>query len=451
MEGKEISLLIVDDDRSNLESLKKIFSKEGFRVLSALSGKEALDLLRQHVVDVLLTDLVMPSMNGVELLKAALKKMPELQVVLMTAYGTVDTAVNAMKEGAYDFVEKPLKRMSIVKTVKKAAEKSQLVAENRDLREKLANYENRTIIGTSAVLRHALDVAVTAAASTATVLLLGESGTGKELFAREVHRNSPRSRGPYIAVNLAALPETIMEAELFGYEKGAFTGAVSRREGRFVLADGGTLFLDEIGELPASVQVKLLRVLQEGVFEPLGGKSREVEVRIVAATNRDLAREVKEGKFREDLYYRLNVISIPLPPLRERKEDIPLLAEHFLFFFARKNEKEFTAITSGAMEDLMNYSWPGNVRELENCIERSVVLGQGPELTGLHLPGYLKDDENVPGSIVVSAGTPLEEIEKRVIMETLRQTGGDKRQAAQLLGIATRTIYRKLDQYSSQE
>jgi len=446
MENTKISVLVVDDDRAILESLEKIFARDNFTVYCGLGGKEALDVLRQHSVDVVLADLMMPSMNGIELLKNAKILSPDIEVVVMTAYGTVDTAVAAMKEGAYDFIEKPLKRLPIIKTVRKAAEKRSLIAENRSLKRKLETYERRSIIGQSPVLRHALDMAVTAASSTATVLLLGESGTGKELFARAVHQNSPRASGPFVAVNLAALPETIMEAELFGYERGAFTGAVARREGRFAAAHCGTLFLDEVGELSQAVQVKLLRVLQEGVFEPLGGDSKEVDVRIVAASNRDLAAEVKEGRFREDLYYRLNVISITLPPLRERREDILLLAEHFLLHFAAKNKKEFHGISSAAAEALTNHSWPGNVRELENCIEHAVVLGRGPMLDVQHLPQMSGQEETVPGKMVISIGTPLEEIERRVINETLRYTRGDKRRAAQLLGIATRTIYRKIEE-----
>ena len=323
-------LLVVDDDKNNLLSLEKIFQKESIRVLTALDGKAGLDIARKHEVDVVLTDLMMPGMGGDDLLQAIKTVSPDTEVVLMTAYGTVGTAVEAMKRGAYDFVEKPLKRAAIVSTVRKAVEKHALVVENRTLKDRLKKIEKKTIVGASPVMRHTLDIAMQAAPSTATILILGESGTGKELIARAIHENSSRERNPFIAVNCAALPETIMEAELFGYERGAFTGAVERRDGRFKLADRGTIFLDEVAEMSPSAQVKLLRVLQEGEFEPLGGQTTAVDVRVIAATNRDLEEEVKRGEMREDLYYRLNVIVIQLPPLRQRSDDIPLLVEHFL-------------------------------------------------------------------------------------------------------------------------
>jgi len=440
------TVLVVDDERSNLESLEKIFLREGMRVLLAPDAKHALELVRAHRVHVVLTDLMMPGTTGLELLRAMKQVAPDVEVVLMTAYGSVEAAVSAMREGAYDFVEKPLKRISIVKSVRKAAERQRLVAENKSLKDEIKRLAHREIVGSSQALRRVMDVATQAAPSQATVLVLGESGTGKELLARHIHERSMRSRGPFVAVNCAAIPETILESELFGHEKGAFTGAAGKREGRFAKAAGGTLFLDEIGELSTSVQVKLLRVMQEGEYEPLGGNTQKTDVRIVAATNRDLVAEVAAGRFREDLFYRLNVIAITAPPLRARREDIPLLVDHFLGLYGAKNGRPRMQPTRSALERMMDYAWPGNVRELENVIERAVVLSRGETLGEADLPEHIAvTAARAPAQLVFEIGTPLDEIELRVIRETLRNTKGDKSVAAQLLGISTRTIYRKLD------
>lgn len=444
-------VLVADDEPGILDSLRKIFEREGMTVFTADCGAAALDVLRRQRVSVLLTDLMMPAMNGMELLKASRAIAPDTEVVLMTAYGTVETAVEAMKEGAYDFVTKPLKRAHVVRIVRNALEKQSLVVENRALRAQLQERRRRTIVGNSFAWRRTMDIIRQAGASEATVLLLGESGTGKELLARALHENSPRAERPFVAVNCAAIPETLIEAELFGYEKGAFTGATARREGRFEAARSGTLFLDEISELPLHLQAKLLRVLQEGEIERLGSSGRPVAVdlRVVVATNRDLQKDVRDGRFREDLYYRLNVISVGIPPLRERRDDIPLLVEHFLQVYRERNNKPIASVASAAMQRLLTYQWPGNVRELENAIERAVVLGRSSFLEEADLPTELRDfvpmPHASPGSLSFPIGTPLEEIEQRVIQETLRHTRGDKRLAAQLLGIATRTIYRKLD------
>jgi two-component system response regulator HydG len=323
------------------------------------------------------------------------------------------------------------------------------VQENRTLRAQLAAEKRRTLIGQSLPWRRTMDIVMQAAPSQATVLLLGESGTGKELLARAIHDASPRASGPFVPVNCAALPETILEAELFGYEKGAFTGAVQRHDGRFLQAAGGTLFLDEIGEIPTHVQVKLLRVLQEGEVERLGGRTTKVDLRLVAATNQDLRAAVREGRFREDLYYRLNVIAVPIPPLRDRRDDVPLLAEHFLQLYAARNGRHLGGFSRAALDLLTRYEWPGNVRELENTIERAVVLCRGSAIELDDLPpdvrsgsGTLSDGR----SLTFAVGTPLEEIERRVIHATLAHVGGDKRLCAQLLGIATRTIYRRLEE-----
>jgi DNA-binding NtrC family response regulator len=439
------TVLVVDDEPSNVASLEKIFQRDGLRVLSAGNAKAALDLVRSHRVEVVLTDLMMPGVSGLELLRAVKQLSPDTEVVVMTAYGTVETAVQAMREGAYDFVEKPLKRMTIVKSVRKAAERQSLVTENRSLKQEIRLLRNRAIVGSSAALRRVLDVATQAAPSSATVLILGESGTGKELLARYLHDASGRSKAPFVAVNCSAIPETILEAELFGYERGAFTGALARRDGRFAKAQGGTLFLDEIGELTPSVQVKLLRVLQEGEYEPLGGDTVRAEVRLVAATNKDLRAEVSAGRFREDLFYRLNVIAITAPPLRARREDVPLLVDHFLGVYCAKNNRPRLEVSREAMELLLEYPWPGNVRELENVIERAAVLCKGERLGPADLPDVLqKEGEQGAKALSFAVGTPLDEVERRLLRETLRYAKGDKSVAAQLLGISTRTIYRKL-------
>lgn len=446
-EGQGPALLIVDDEPNNLAPLKKIFAKEGLRVLTADGAKRALAILRNHRVQVVLTDLMMPGPSGVELLRAVKEVSPRTAVLLMTAYGTVETAVTAMKEGAYDFVEKPLKRATIVRAVKKAWEHTGLLDENDRLRAEIRALTQREIVGQSGALRSVLETAAQAAPSSANVLILGESGTGKELIARYLHQKSGRASGPFVAVNCGAIPETILEAELFGHERGAFTGANARREGRFDKARGGTIFLDEVGELSAAVQVKLLRVLQDGEFEPLGGSTRRTDARLVAATNRDLSSAVAAGKFREDLFYRLNVIALTAPPLRTRREDIPLLVDHFLGIYCSKNGRARLTVPPPVAALLKDYAWPGNVRELENTMERAAVLSRGPALELCDLPDSL---QAAPAQrhdrLQFAVGTPLVEVEQRLIRETLLHTGGDKSVAAQLLGISARTIYRKLDE-----
>jgi len=448
------TVLVVDDDRANLDSVSRIFQREGLATLAASNGTEALELLRKPEVSVMVTDLMMPGMDGQELLKAARTIRPDVEVVLMTAYGTVETAVAAMKDGAYDFITKPLKRHALVKAVQKALEKQALVAENKSLKARLAEMGasgGKAMVGQSPAFRAMMDTLRQAAPSTATVLLMGESGTGKELAARALHEHSHRAKGPFIAVNCAALPESILEAELFGVERGAFTGAVARREGRFERAHGGTLFLDEVGEMPLSAQVKLLRVLQEGEIERLGGtQTVKVDVRLVAATNKDLQKEVAEGRFREDLYYRLNVVEVRVPALASRREDIPLLADAFLRRFTAKNAKTLRGFSPEAQQILENYAWPGNVRELEHAVERAVVLAKNEVLEASDLPESVrKGPLGSAGQLIIPIGTPMEEIERRVIHETLRHTKGDKTLAARLLGIAARTIYRKLEREAS--
>jgi two-component system response regulator HydG len=448
------TVLVVDDDQANLDSVSRIFQHEGLATLTCTNGQQALELLRRPEVSVLITDLMMPEMDGQELLKASKAMRPDIEVVLMTAYGTVETAVAAMKDGAYDFITKPLKRHSLVKVVQKALEKQALVAENRDLRAQLASLgQGRSMVGQSPAFRAYMETIQQAAPSSATILLIGQSGTGKELAARAIHELSPRAKGPFVAINCAALPETILEAELFGVEKGAFTGAVARKEGRFERAHTGTLFMDEVGDMSASAQVKLLRVLQEGEIERLGGtQTIRVDVRVVAATNKDLAKEVAEGRFREDLFYRLNVVEIRIPSLASRREDIPLLANHFLRRYAAKNSKDVRAFSPEAMTILENYAWPGNVRELEHAVERAVVLSRSDVIEPGDLPDTVRHGPlGSANQLIIPIGTPMEEIERRVINETLRHTRGDKNLAARLLGIAARTIYRKLERETSQD
>ncbi|MGB0647625.1 MAG: sigma-54-dependent transcriptional regulator [Bradymonadia bacterium] len=443
------TLLIVDDDVSNLASLVKVFDKLAVRVIAATSGEEAIKSVRDTPVDIILTDLMMPGMDGIELLKNVKAIAPDTEVIMMTAYATIERAVEAMRQGAYDFVTKPFRRVQIERVIKRGLEKQHLLAENKALKAELATVRSHTsnsgIIGNAAPLRKVLDVARQASPSTATVLLMGESGTGKELFARFIHENSTRSENAFVAINCGALPDSIIEAELFGADKGAFTGAHVSRDGLFARANGGTLFLDEVSELSPHVQVKLLRVIQSGEYNRVGGQETlQSNCRIVAASNKNLEQMVEQKLFREDLYYRLNVIPITLPPLRERAEDIPLLADHFLRLYAAKNGKDGIALSQQALSALCLQRWPGNVRQLENTIERSVVLSVDPIIDREHLPGIDTPTSDEIQSLRIPIGTPMDEIERRVIQATLQLTEGDKRRAAQLLGIGIRTIYRKV-------
>lgn len=438
-------VLVVDDDASNLASVQKILQREGLEVLAVGDGQQALHLLRHQRIAVVVTDLMMPGVDGMELLKAVQVITPGTSVVVMTAYGTVETAVAAMKEGAYDFVTKPLRRADVVRSVLRALDRSSLQFENQNLRNELERAgRSRELIGNSPTFRRAVDLMLQVAPARSTVLLLGESGTGKEVAARAIHRQSGR-KGSYVAVNCAAIPENLLESELFGHERGAFTGAIARTDGRFQQADNGTLLLDEIADLPLPLQAKLLRVLQESEVQRVGGAATiRVDVRVIAATNRDLEAEVAAGRFRQDLYYRLHVIEIELPPLRARGEDIAGLAQHFLWRFSAQNHKPNLTIGADAMAALQAYTWPGNVRELENALERAAVLARGDVIGVADLPQKVVSAEGGSRLLQFAVGTPLEEIERAVIIETLRLTGGDKRRAAMLLGIAVRTIYRRL-------
>jgi len=389
------TLLIVDDEPNIRRVLTAVFEKAGYRVLTAENGRKALDVVSSEPdVNVMICDLIMPDLNGVEVLKSAKEINPQLSVVMITAHGTIKTAVDAMKLGAFDYITKPFDMDEIKLVVKNAAERSELLEENIHLKQELkSRYSFEGIIGSSSKMQEVFKIVERVANSNATVLIRGESGTGKELIARAIHYNSPRAARPFIAVSCAALPETLLESELFGYEKGAFTGAVGQKAGRFELAHQGTLFLDEVPEISPPVQVKLLRVLQEREFERVGGtKTIKVDVRLIAATNRDLEQLVAEGHFRPDLYYRLQVIQVFLPPLRERTEDIPLLVQHFIEKYNKENGKFVKGVTDETMELLMKYRWPGNVRELENVIERGVVLADANEdlITPDLLPSMLQ-------------------------------------------------------------
>ncbi|KHE93150.1 MAG: sigma-54 dependent transcriptional regulator [Candidatus Scalindua rubra] len=447
------TVLIVDDQESIRVALSKMLSKEGYEVFLAESGESALEILREKKINVMLSDLKMHKMDGLQLLKASKLIKPEVEVILITAHGTIEKAVGAMKDGAYDFITKPFKKIVITNMIRKAVEKQALVVENKYLHEQLAHSEHdrhADIIGQSAVMCDVIKLAEQVAPSQASVLIQGESGTGKEAIASLIHSIGAGTGKPFVKISCAALPDTLLESELFGYEKGAFTGAVNQKEGRFELAHNGTLFLDEIGEITPSIQVKLLRVLQEGEFERLGGtRVIKSNVRIISATNVDLANAIKQKRFREDLFYRLNVITIDIPPLRERREDIPLLISHFLKIYQKKNNKRVDGISEEAQDIMTEYQWPGNVREIKNVIERAVVLTQDRIITQKDLPGNIAGniagDNTEDRKFSIPFGMPLREIEEKIIIETLKRSNGDKEVTAKLLGITPRTIYRKMN------
>ena len=435
-------VLVVDDHESVRVALGKSLEQRGWKAQLAANGRQALDYARRGGVNVVIADLKMPGMDGIELLKNIRAISPRTEVVMITAYGTVERAVEAMKLGAIDFVVKPFRRALLMEAVEHA-----LSRQCGSLPEPAESSPCPEIIANSSAMREVIHLMTRVAPSTATVLICGESGTGKELAADAIHRLSPRKDGPLVKVSCAALPETLLESELFGHERGAFTGALDRRRGRFEVADGGTIFLDEIAQLSPAMQVKLLRVLEDGRFERLGSSdTRQADVRILAATNASLKEAVERGGFRDDLYYRLNVITVHIPPLRERSQDIPLLADHFLHLYCERNGRTMLGITRDALDSLCNFSWPGNVRELENVIERAVVLAKGDRITDAELPEWITGHTGSPRVVRLPVGTSMREAERRLIEATLRHTGGDKSAAAGLLGITRRTIYRKLDE-----
>ena len=434
-------LLLVDDEPTVLDSLYRILKRDEYDVLTAANAEEALRLLDEEAVSLCLVDQRMPGMDGLELMRRILVAYPDVACIMVSGHATVELAVQALREGASDFLAKPFTRAQVESAVERA-----LTARRRSVVQAVeppVALEN--IIGPSPAMRRVLQLIEQVGPSSANLLILGESGTGKELVASALQQRSRRRDEPYVRVNCAAIPDSLMESELFGHEKGAFTGAHKAKKGKFELADGGTIFLDEIGDMSASTQTKLLRVLQEGEFDRVGGtRTLKVDVRIIAATNADLERLVAERRFREDLYYRLRVIQVLLPPLRERKADIPLLVDHFIRRYSAKDGKRIAGIEPMALATLTDYHWPGNVRELENAIERAVVLARGERLRLEDLPPEVLQ-RSPDDCITFTLGTTLQEMERRMIAETLRHTDGDKTKAARMLGITARTIYRKLE------
>ena len=454
-EKRAARLLIVDDDPGHLSTLKTITRSWGYAVETADDGENAVNLVQSDPVDLVLMDVRMARMSGIQALEQIKAYNPAIPVIIMTAYSSVDSAVEALKTGAYDYLIKPLDFDVLKLTIERACEHAGLKAENKLLRARLnSGLDTADIIGKSRSMKALMEMLAMVAPSEATVLITGESGTGKELVARSLHLNSSRKNHPLVVVNCAAITETLLESELFGHEKGAFTGADKRREGRFMQADRGTIFLDEIGETSPVMQAKLLRVLQHKEVQRVGGEEVvPVDVRIVAATNRDLQAEVAAGRFREDLFYRLNVMALNVPPLRERRDDIPLLADHFLHKYAEKNRKSVKGFAPLAMDMLLRHDWPGNVRELENAIERAVILLTGEHITEKQLP--LQIVENYPGQDSAADFPPpamdgtrsLEDIEKQAILATLEATQGNKSETARRLGITRKTLHNKLKSY----
>lgn len=442
-------LLLIDDDKNALDGMVKILAHGGYPVSGVLSGYEALNLLSRKNFDIIVTDMKLPGMGGLSLIHELRKKDEPIAIVVITAYSSVKTAVEAIKCGADDYLTKPINIEELTLVLEKLWEKQQLIVQNRLLKEKLKDkYKTSELVGSTPQMHRIFTMIEDVAPSTASILILGETGTGKELVANAVHYQSDRANMAFVALHCAALSEGVLESELFGHEKGAFTGAVQSRKGRFEMADGGTLFLDEVGEMSLKVQVKLLRILEKGEFERVGGeKTLKVDVRLIAATNRDLGKEVSEGRFREDLFYRLNVITVHLPPLRERREDVPLLSNFFIIKYAKKYKKEITGFTPEAMDVLCAYHWPGNVRELENVIERAVVLCKKSMVTVDHLPKNIVPDKEDLATIKIPLGTSLKEAEKEVIQKTLFMTNGSKKEAAKILGISSRKIEYKVKEW----
>jgi DNA-binding NtrC family response regulator len=446
MEKKVI--LIVEDDPAVGESLRLLLKKKGHDILLASNGKEALQLFRHKVVDLVITDVVMPKMDGIELLEAVKGLRPETEVIVISAQGTIEKAVQAMKCGAFDFIEKPINPRIISLLVERALEKQTLILQNQNLRSRLEDkFHFKNIIGRSKKMVKIFELIRHIAPYDSSVLIIGESGTGKELIANAIHYRSPRAPMPFIKVSCASLSEGIIESELFGHEKGAFTGAIASRKGRFELAHQGTLFLDEVEDIPPATQIKLLRVLQEGEFERVGGnKTIKVNIRIIAASNRDLQEGVKRGTFREDLYYRLNVVNIKLPALKDRRDDIPFLVHFFIEKYNEKYRMKVRGISQKAMNFLTDYEWTGNVRELENTIESILVINSPGVIDIQHLPQEIRDVKERSEVISIKIGTPLEEVEREMLIQTLKATKGNKRKAARLLGINVRTIHRKIEE-----
>lgn len=443
----KFNVMVVDDEKNIREGLGKTLQLDGYNVILAADGEDAYQELKAGEIDLIIADLKMPRLSGEKLLTMVVAEYPTIPVIILTGHGTIEAAVTAMRNGAYDFLTKPINLDRFSLLVKRALSNRELVLQHRALQEELEKRKQfPNIIGKSAQMKKIFEVVNQVAPTKASVLITGESGVGKELFADAIHYNSPRAGKPFIKVHCAALSETLLESELFGHEKGAFTGAIGKKKGRFELADGGTIFLDEIGEINQNIQIKILRVLQEKTFERVGGEETlKVDIRLISATNKDLMEEIKKGTFREDLYYRLNVVNIAIPPLRERKEDVSLLIAAFIKEFAKENDKNIEGIDPKAKSNLYNYSWPGNVRELRNCIESAVVMCKGNIITEEDLPSYIQADSD--NYIKISLGITLAEAEKEIIRNTLNYQKGNKTRTADLLGIGRKTLHRKLKEY----
>jgi two-component system response regulator HydG len=447
---KKNTILVADDDPAHRTMLRTLLTGWGYTIFEADDGSTAIEKVHEQAFDLILMDIRMIKVSGLQALTEIKGFNPAIPIIIMTAYSSVETAVEALKNGAYDYLTKPLDFDELRFAMERAMDHTQLREENRLLRETLgSHFDRRNIIGRSPAMVKLLETVAQVAPSETTILITGESGTGKEMIAGAIHFNSPRKDGPFVKINCAAITETLLESELFGHEKGAFTGAYKKKEGRFRQAHGGSLFLDEISEMSLAMQVKLLRVLQEREITRVGGEEViKVDVRIIAATNKDLLQEA--GQFREDLYYRLNVVTLNMPPLRERKEDIPLLAQHFLEVFSEKNQKQIKGFTPQAMDRLLKYDWPGNVREIMNGVERGVVLSRSKYLDEEDLPMILKDT-SLSGEILAKnallADMPLDEVEKATVLKTLELAGGNKSEAARRLGITRRTLHKKLKMY----
>jgi len=445
----KFNILIIDDEKNIREGLAASLELEGYNPVLAKDGKEGLELISRGDIDLVITDLRMPQVSGAEVLAKVSSESPGLPVIVLTGHGSIDSAVDAMRNGAYDFLTKPLSLDRLTLIVKRALQNRELVLQHRSLQEELNSKKSfESIIGKSSEMQKIFDMVRRVADSKASVLITGESGVGKELIANAVHNLSSRKDKSFIKVHCAALSETLLESELFGHEEGSFTGAVARKRGRFELAHGGSIFLDEIGEIDQNVQIKLLRVLQEKEFERVGGEETiQVDVRVIAATNKDLEKQISLGKFREDLFYRLNVVHLHIPPLRDRKDDIPLMVTQFLEEFARENGKTITGIDSRARSALYTYDWPGNIRQLRNCMESAVVMCQGTSISLDDLPPSVIQNTH-SDTIQIPIGIPLSEAEKIIIQQNLAVQNGNKSKTADILEIGRKTLHRKLDEYS---
>jgi len=456
MKKKMAKILVVDDEVHTLEGLSELLTDEGYDIESAISAEEALQKLSKNCIDLLLTDLMLPSLDGLELYLKAKEIDPKITAVIMTAYGSVKSAVSAMREGVYDYVTKPIDFDELLITIKKALDERELKEENiilRDQVDKKYGFEN--IIGKSGPMQEIFKRIMKVAPTNSTVMIRGESGTGKELIAGALHYKSKRRTKPLIEINCSSFPDSLLESELFGYERGAFTGAYKTKKGRMELSDSGTIFLDEIGDISPAIQVKLLKVLQDKVITRLGStKNIDIDVRVIAATNTDLEKAIKEGRFREDLYYRLNVITIVVPPLRERKSDIPLLIDHFIEKYSKENNRKIDGITKEALDICLDFHWPGNVRELENAIENAVVMSEGTSITEKDLPSYLHATSLVP-SIEINDielngnfDSQMHQAERLIFERALKEAGGNRTKAAEKLGISLRTMRYKVRKYN---